>query len=353
MWAWTSAPATQPTPASYETTSCPLCVTGSGARRTRGRVLRNDDLAEFPIDLGAEWIHDRPSILAELLDDADLDGSVDVIPYSPDSLHTRSGERIRPRNWAANYYFEYKFHRTTWYGFLERWIVPSIGDRIRYSTPVTTVNTEGERVVLSTPSGEFEADRVLITVPIKVLQDGMLNFVPALPSATSDAIDRIDVPHGIKVFLRMERRFYPDILLDAGFLSSGATDKLYYDAAYRKDSPDNVLGLFWVSNDAEELVVHDDDEIVRRVLMDLDSIFDGRASRFVTDSVVKNWSADPYIRGAYSIDFDGSRSAIVNTIRTPVDGRVFFSGEALSLSAQATVHGAMLSAYEAVEDLLR
>lgn len=87
--------------------------------------------------------------------------------------------------------------------------------------------------------------------------------------------------------------------------------------------------------------------------MDLDSIFDGRASRFVTDSVVKNWSADPYIRGAYSIDFDGSRSAIVNAIRTPVDGRVFFSGEALSLSAQATVHGAMLSAYEAVEDLLR
>ena len=40
--------------------------------RYGGRVKRDDDLADFPIDLGAEWIHQDPVVLADLVDDPDV-----------------------------------------------------------------------------------------------------------------------------------------------------------------------------------------------------------------------------------------------------------------------------------------
>ena len=81
-------------------------------------------------------------------------------------------------------------------------------------------------------------------------------------------------------------------------------------------------------------------------------MIDGRASRFHRGHVVQNWSAEPFIRGAYSTRFTGHRSRTMDTLRTPHDGRTFFAGEALSDAHQSTVHGAMLSAYDAVARLL-
>jgi len=45
--------------------------------------------------------------------------------------------------------------------------------------------------------------------------------------------------------------------------------------------------------------------------------------------------------------------ARVRHLTAPIDGRIYFSGEALSIDNQATVPGAMQSAHGAVKNLLR
>ena len=48
--------------------------------RWGGRVQRMDDFVDVPIDLGAEWLHDLPGALSEVVDDP----SDDVFPTAVD-----------------------------------------------------------------------------------------------------------------------------------------------------------------------------------------------------------------------------------------------------------------------------
>lgn len=320
-----------------------------------GRVKRASGFADFPIDIGAEWIHEDPVILANLIDDATVEGSIDVVPYSPDTVYTWSNGRLNRLNAGSNFYSEHKFESTTWYGFLETYFASGFLDRIRLDTPVTRIDTQGSGVLVTDQAGtEHQADRVLVTVPIEVMRSDLIEFVPALPPAKTDALAQVLIPDGIKVFIEFSERFYPDILLVGGVLSDSFTEKIYYDAAFRKDSGDNIMGLFWVSEQASALTsLETDQEIIDAVLAELDEMFDGRATAAYVKHVVQNWSREPYIRGAYSTDFGGSTEATQAALIAPVDDKLFFAGEALSTDNSSTVPGAMQSAYAAIENLLR
>ncbi|MEM7157178.1 MAG: NAD(P)/FAD-dependent oxidoreductase [Myxococcota bacterium] len=320
-----------------------------------GRVKRAPDFADFPIDVGAEWIHEDPVILANLIDDSTVEGSIDVVPYSPDTVYTWSNGRLNRLNAGGNFYSEFKFKSTTWYGFLETYFASGFRDRISLDTPVTRIDTQGDGVIITDAQGmERQADRVLITVPVQVLRSDIIEFTPALPQAKRDALDQVQIPDGIKVFIEFSERFYPDILLVGAVLSDSFTEKIYYDAAFRKDSGRNVMGLFWVSEQASEFTsLGSDQEIVDAMLAELDQMFDGQASSSYVDHVVQNWSQEPYIRGAYSTGFGTSTEATQAALIEPVDDKLFFSGEALATDNSATVPGAMQSAYAAIEALLR
>lgn len=320
-----------------------------------GRTRRLEGFADFPIDLGAEWIHEDPRVLAELIDDPDAAGSVDVVPYSPDrvSVVNDEGEAVR-LNAGGNYYSEYKFRRDTWHGFLETRFAARFEGSIRTSTPVVSVDHSGERVRITLLDGELiEADAVVITVPVKILQRGDIAFTPPLSSRRAADLDAIDVPDGLKVFLEFKERFYPDMLLTAGALDDVSYERLYYDAAFRKGSDRHVLSMFCVGGVATRYVeMASDQDIVDDIIAELDGFYGGQASAHLVQAVVQNWSAEPYIRGAYSTGYRGDEQAIKRRLRAPVDGRLFFAGEALSGWNSSTVPGAMQSAYQAVQVLL-
>ncbi len=319
-----------------------------------GRVKRGPDLFDFPFDLGAEWIHEDPSVLAALIDDPATQGSIDTLPYSPDTVHVFADGELRRVNAGGQFYSEYKFSTTTWYGFLETYIAPGLEDRIRFDTPVVEIDTSGARVAVRDASGTVhEADRVLVTVPLKILQTGDLRFTPALPQAKRAAIDSVTVPGGIKVFIEFSERFYPDLTIVGGVLESASFERLYYDAAFRKPSERNVLGLFCVGDHAPEYTEFQTDaELIAFILDELDAAFDGRASASYLRHVAQNWSREPYIQGAYSHAFTGDEATTKATLAAAIDDKLFFSGEALSVDNGSTVPGAMETAYAAVEAML-
>ncbi|MFT6399732.1 MAG: monoamine oxidase [Bradymonadia bacterium] len=322
--------------------------------RIGGRVKRTSDFADFPIDLGAEWIHTNPNILAQLIDDPTVSASIEVVPYSVQRLSNYNNGRLRQQNWGGNFYSEYKFKHTTWFGFLEEYIAAPIIDRVQLNSPVTRVDYSGDRIRLTTDSGaEFESDRVVLTVPVAVYRDGLIEFSPALPNAKTEAFEDVTIPDGMKAFFEFSERFYPDLVLNGGLLGATSADHLYYDAAFRKESSRNVLGIFSVGERTSRYATLTDEELGELLLSELDEVFDGKASRYYLNHIVQNWTAEPYIRGAYTADHRGDETAVINALKEPVDGRLYFAGEAMSLESWATVHGAMESAYAVVESLLR
>lgn len=320
-----------------------------------GRVKRTANFVDFPIDLGAEWIHASPAILAEIIDDPGVNANLDFITYNPQTFQAWNGEKWTNHNYASNFYSEYKFKNTTWYGFFEKYIAPEFLDKIVYNQPIETVDYSGNQVILKTEDNNFyEADKVIITAPIKVLQSDIITFLPELPSTMSTAINSISMDDGLKVFIEFEEKFYPDLFVVGRFLQSlSGDDKIFYDAAFRKDSNRNVLGLFTINSQAAPYIALGSDQaIFEKIMEELDEMFDGKASQNYIQHVVQNWSKEPYIKGSYSYNFENNQEETVNTIKAGLEDKVFFAGEGLSIDNQATVQGACESGYAAVEMIL-
>ncbi|MEM7722813.1 MAG: FAD-dependent oxidoreductase, partial [Pseudomonadota bacterium] len=104
-------------------------------------------------------------------------------------------------NGTLGNYPDLKFVGGTWLDFYEQYILPSIASFITYNTAVNAIDYSGGQVTVSTSNGNFTADRVILTVPVKLLQGGAISFTPALPSARQSAINNVVVWDGIKIFI--------------------------------------------------------------------------------------------------------------------------------------------------------
>jgi monoamine oxidase len=321
-----------------------------------GRLKKVEGFADFPIDTGAEWIHYHPSILADILNNPQTNAQIDIVVYNPQTIKTWHNNKLKSHHYFSGLYSEWKFKSSTWFDFFEEFVVPEIADKIRLNKPVVEINHGGSRVQVKTSDQEiYEADRVLVTTSVKILQNELIQFHPALPADKKQALNQVFMGDGIKVFIEFRERFYPDVLAFGSILKAMNEDeKFYYDAAFRKDSSKNILALFAINEKASAYTaLGSDSEIIQKVLDELDEIFEGKASPAYLKHEIQNWSSEPYIQGAYSYSFKGDKESIVKKISEPVSGQLYFGGEALSLDFQSTVHGAVESGYQTIERMLK
>ncbi len=321
-----------------------------------GRLKKASNFADFPIDIGAEWIHTDPKILADILNNPNSNAQIDILVYNPQTIQSWKNGRLRTHNYISNFYSEWKFKNSTWFDFFEQFIVPEISNHIVLNQPITEINYAGDKVVLTTNSNEtFEADKVLITTPIKTLQQEQITFSPALPTEKKEAIASIFMGDGIKIFVEFKEKFYPDMLAFGNILQAlSEEEKFVYDAAFRKNSNKHILGLFAINEKARAYTqLNSEQEMINQFIAELDEIFDGKASANYLSHIIQNWSQEPYIQGAYSYSFEGNQRKIVETINTPLMDKIYFAGEALSLENQAMVQGACESGYAMIANMLK
>ena len=320
-----------------------------------GRLKKVDDFADFPIDLGAEWIHTHPKILGGIIGNEEAAARVETIVYNPKSISSWKNDKLIAHNYLSMFYSEWKFKRSTWFDFFETFVLPEISDHLLLNTPITKINYDADRVVLSSVDGRiFEANKALVTVPVSILKSGLLDFQPPLPAHRQAAIDSIAMGDGIKIFVKFKERFYPHMLAFGNIFNAlKAEDKFMYDAALGKPSNHHILGLFAINDKAAAYTqLPTEEAIMDKWLSELDQMFDDQASKHYERHVLQNWSKEPFIQGAYSHAFDGHQKKIVSTITEPLRDKIYFAGEAFSIKDQSMVHGACGSAAATVAKIL-
>lgn len=320
-----------------------------------GRLKKAESFTDFPIDLGAEWIHVNPRILGDIANKS-IDQSVfETIDYNPQTIKTWKNGTLKSHNYIKNLYSEWKFKRSTWFDFFEQNIVPEISDSIVLNKPVVEINYAADKVIAKTADNQtYEADKILVTVPIKMLQKEQIAFQPELPQAKREAIGKVFMGDGIKIFIEFDEKFYPDILAYGNiFKALTEENKFVYDAAFKKDSNKNILGLFAINEKAAVYTKLNEEEIILKFLTELDEIFEGKATIHYKKHIIQNWSKEPFINGAYSSSFDGNKNDIVNIISEPLMDKIYFAGEALSIDNQAMVQGACESAYSMIARMIK
>lgn len=315
-----------------------------------GRARKHTGFADFPLDMGGEWIHTTNKVLDRL---SGVDGAADrAIEYTPATSDVWDGSTLtRDNDYAEAWRGEHRFISMTWFDFFNDYMAQDIKDRISLNAPVTEIDYLQDLVRLTLRDGtEVQARHVIVTVPLNVLKDGDIRFTPGLPYEKQQALQGATMPDGFKLFMRFSKRFYPDLVLfDHGYDTPEA-EIIYYNVALDKPTEQNILGMFGHGAVATPFVQMTEQEHVRAALEQLDTLYKGAASPAFQGHVLQNWSKSPFHRGTYSYFHDAEPA----TLGEAIDDRIHFAGEAYNQRWDGEwgyMHVASRSAYDAVEEI--
>jgi monoamine oxidase len=191
----------------------------------------------------------------------------------------------------------------------------------------------------------------VVTVPTSILAEGGLRFRPPLPEKRSAAAA---LPMGpvVKVLLRFRRPPWLEDGTSLAFLHvPGAPFPIFWTLAPLR-AP---ILVGWAGGpDARRLSGRPEAHVVRAAVRAAASGL-GRSAGQVEDALdgasVVDWSRDPWARGGYAVFPVGSAAAAASLAR-PVDGTLFFAGEATAGGLAGTVEGALRSGERAAREVL-
>lgn len=323
--------------------------------RYGGRLKKDTILADFPIDIGAEWLHSAPITLNKLKGKYGDEIDEELIPYHLDCTAIWNGTEYKvnsswQNDFRYNFLPESKFKNTTWYDFVNENIAKTVLQNIHYNSPVVSIDYSNNKVsVITTDGTTYEADRILVTVPIGVLKSEKISFIPEIKQERKDAIDEITFHPGFKVVIKFSDKFYPDAIeceVDNG-------EKGYYDIAFGKETQDNILGFLCTGDETQKYYnLNSNDEIMDSLLSELDQIFDGKASSsYSGEYVLENWGQYEFALGTWTQAFQEKKSNL-KILNQSLDQKVYFAGEINDPYRQMGVPGAILSGYYSIDKLL-
>jgi len=323
--------------------------------RYGGRLKKDTTLADFPIDIGAEWLHSAPITLNKLKGKRGTEIDEELIPYHLDSTASWDGKEYKvdphwQNNFMYNFLPESKFKTSTWYDFVNENIAETVKHKIQYNSPVNSIDYSSNNVIVKTKSGKtFEADRIIVTVSIGVLKSNVITFIPEMNKENRKAIESITFHPGFKVAMKFSEKFYPDAITCK--VENG--EKGFYDIAFKKDVQTNVLGFLCTGNETQKYYnLKSEQEIISSLLEELDEMFDGKASTFYSgEYILENWGQHKFTQGAWTQAIQEKKSTL-KAINQPLNNKVYFAGEIYDPYQQMGVPGAILSGYYSIDKLL-
>lgn len=226
------------------------------------------------------------------------------------------------------------------------------------SQPVLQVQWKMGSVAVITEKQTFQAAKILITVPIGVLQKEAITFYPALPGIRQ-AVQTLGFGHVVKIVLRFDEAFWKNELItgrnnlsEMGFLFSREEIPTWW-TQYPDERP---LLTGWLAGPrAAAAQFWSKDEIIQKALKSLAAILGidkFQLQQRVEEAWYYNWSADPYVCGAYSYETVGGEEAI-RTIQKGVEDTLFFAGEGVHTGpAIGTVEAALVSGRDTAHQMI-
>ena len=321
------------------------------AKHPGGRTKTNMDFVDFPIPLGAEWLHAEAETLEEIVNDDGVEVDVERLRYAPESTYGLY-ERGEIKTWSSDVVSDLKFKDHTWLTFFKQYILPGIQHKIQLETQIVSIDHSSDGVMIKDANGKsYTGQAVVMAVPPMAIKERRISFVPDLPTRKRDAFDKAIIWTGFKAFFTFKKRFYPTFL-DIDGANTRKGQKMFYDAAYGQNTEYNVLGLFSVGDQAVPYQGLGDTQLKDKVLTELDQMFDGQASAGYLSHISQDWSQEPFIHQAYFANSGDWR--LPPRMRSAINSKVFFAGDTYTNGEDwGSVHAAAESAREAVDMILK
>ncbi len=228
------------------------------------------------------------------------------------------------------------------------------GIPVTLSARVRRIDWTGSRLRVESDAGIAEAPQVLISVSTGVLRAEAIAFTPRLPDWKIRAIEGIPMARALKVGLEFSREIFG--IAGPAFMTavpSAETGARKIDAMDFEIWPAGWNGATcYLDGDLARRLEKAGGRAVEEFALDtLAGIFGTSVRQALQTAARTGWNQDDLTHGTYSAPLPG-RAAERAELGRPVDGRLHFAGEAVSIPYSGDMHGAYLSGLDAAEAIL-
>jgi monoamine oxidase len=211
---------------------------------------------------------------------------------------------------------------------------------------VTLIDHSAKRVRIETSQGTLTADKVIVTVPTNLIADEAIRFHPPLP-AKVDAARGLPLGLADKVMLALDE---PEALPKEANLRA-ATMRTAMGTYHIRPFGQPCIEGFFGGRFAQSLEDTGDGAIAAEGINEIVSILGNDFRRKLKPLAESRWAHDPFARGSYSHALPGHAGDRA-VLAAPVEGRLFFAGEATSPEFFSTAHGARDSGERAAGEVM-
>jgi monoamine oxidase len=215
-----------------------------------------------------------------------------------------------------------------------------------FNCPVTRIDHSGKRLKIETAKGVVAADQAIVTLPTAVLANDEHLFSPPLPEKTQAARG---LPLGLadKLFMTLAdaEEFEPNSRV------FGNTDRVATASYQIRPFGRPMIEVYYGGGHAAALEAEGAHAFFDFARSELTELFGSGFARRLKPIHIHRWGADPFARGSYSYALPGVADCRA-TLAVPVDGRLFFAGEACSHGDFSTAHGGWFTGVSAAEQAI-
>jgi monoamine oxidase len=211
---------------------------------------------------------------------------------------------------------------------------------------VRLIDHSGKRVRIETSRGTLSAPRVIVTVPTNLLADEAVRFHPSLP-AKVDAARGLPLGLADKVMLSLDQ---PEALPKDGNLRA-APMRTAMGSFHLRPFGEACIEGFFGGRFARQLEDAGDGALAAQAIDEIVGLLGSDFRRRLKPLAESRWAHDTFARGSYSHALPGHAGDRA-VLAAPVDGRLFFAGEATSPEFFSTAHGARDSGERAAREVL-
>jgi len=227
----------------------------------------------------------------------------------------------------------------------------AIGVSVNYGQIVTSIDYSKQPIKIHTSQSNYLADAVVVAVPLGILKAQKIQFTPKLPKAKRQAIQALQMGLYNKIYLFFDKAFWDkesEWLLQIPNKPSKAITVFNLYKYLNKP----VLVMFTSGKLAQKIEKLDDKKTELWALQQLKAMYPNETMQ-LKDSVITRWGQSKFVLGSYSYLPAHVSPDAIKQLSLPVAGRLFFAGEATSMHAPSTVHGAYTSGLRAAKQVLQ
>jgi len=250
------------------------------------------------------------------------------------------------------------FRLTHGYKSLVAWLEAEclrLGVQIHVETPVRSVLWRRGEVVAACDTGEFHAERCIVTLPLGVLKAGTVQFQPE-PEAIFAALHGLEMGDAVRISLVFRNRFWQNVAPEMSFLINGEGGEGDDDlTAWWTPNPSPAPLLTGWAGGTRARSLASGEELLGSALRSLARYFQTTEPALREQLVswhTHDWHADQFSRGAYSYITTGGLG-LLPALTRPVQDTLFFAGEHTEQDGHwGTVHAALQSGTRAARQII-